>query len=58
MIHFIYNYIDRYSVEELKYYPLNTVLYDPPKKMEPGSKEARQAAENQVKEVIISESNR
>ena len=46
----VFAFTHRYTAEELKYFPLNTAMLDPPKDLVPGSQDI-QAAENQEKEV-------
>ena len=43
----------RYSAEELKYFPLNTAMFSPPKKMNNNDKEPEQESENHEEEVSL-----
>lgn len=48
-------HVCRYSPEELKYFPLNTSLFDPPKKVDASAEQqVEDDEESQVDKVVLS----
>ena len=46
--------IARYTSEELKYFPLNTAIFDPPKKVDPAQQQQHEVEETESQEEEVS----